>query len=147
MMSRRRERGGRPMKRSSWVLVLMLVLYATAQQKPEERINVYLAGACDDPTGAIVESSLRDSIRASSGYTLATEKKPGEFLIGMACVTAGEGLAAVAYHYGLVMKATSESLGTGIWNPTLGVFTVGRAHAQSKGQELFARFDNDLHKQ
>jgi hypothetical protein len=138
------------MKRSmSVVIVFALVLLATAQQKQEERIDVYLTGSCDGGTGAVVESSLRDSIRSSSGYALVNEQKPGEFLIALACVdagAAGEGWTAVAYHYGLLMKATPESLGTGIWNPTLGVFTVGRAHAQSKGQELFARFDNALHK-
>lgn len=134
----------------SALMVLACVLCTTAQEKPRERINVYLSGACNDnATGAVVESSLRDSIRSSSGYALVDVQSPGNFLIALACVDAGEkgeGWTAVAYHYGLLMKATPESLGTGIWNPTLGVFTVGRAHAQAKGQELFAKFDNDLHR-
>ncbi len=138
------------MKRSALVSIIFTVmLCATAQEKPRERINVYLSGSCNDnATGAVVESSLRDSIRSSSGYALVDVQSPGNFLIALACVNAGEqgeGWTAVAYHYGLLMKATPESLGTGIWNPTLGVFTVGRAHAQAKGQELFARFDNALH--
>ncbi|MGH9511489.1 MAG: hypothetical protein ACRD2U_05075 [Terriglobales bacterium] len=141
------------MKKSALVSIMFAVIFcAAAQEKPNERINVYLSGsgACtDNPTGAMVESSLRESIRSSSGYALVDVQSPGNFLIALACVDAGEkgeGWTAVAYHYGLLMKATPESLGTGIWNPTLGVFTVGRAHAQSKGQELFARFDNDLHR-
>jgi hypothetical protein len=139
------------MKRSVLVsIILGAILCATSQEKPKERINVYLSGSCNDnSTGAMVESSLRESIRSSSGYALVDEQKPGNFVITLACVNAGQegdGWTAVAYHYGLLMKATPESLGTGIWNPTLGVFTVGRAHAQSKRQELFARFDNDLHR-
>lgn len=139
------------MKRSTPVLtVFVFVLCAIAQQKQEERIGVYLSGACNDnATGAVVESSLRNSIRSAAGYALVDEERPGTFHIALACVNAGEqgeGWTAVAYQYGLVMKATPESLGTGLWNPTLGVFTVGRVHAQSKGQELFAKFDNDLHK-
>jgi len=132
------------------LMVFAFVLCTTAQEKPRERINVYLTGSCNDnTTGAVVESSLRDSIRASSGYALVDVQSPGNFLIAIARVDAGaqgEGWTAVAYHYGLLMKAMPESLGTGIWNPMLGVFTVGRAHAQAKGQELFARFDNDLHR-
>jgi hypothetical protein len=139
------------MKRSiPALMVLAFVLYATAQEKPPERINVYLTASCNDnATGAVVESSLRDSIRSSSGYALVDVQSPGNFLIALSCVNAGEqgeGWTAVAYQFGLVMKATPESLGTSIWNPTLGVFTVGRTHAQSKGQELFARFDNALHR-
>jgi hypothetical protein len=139
------------MKRSvTLLLVLVFVLYATAQEKPTERINVYLTGSCNDnSTGAVVESSLRNSIRSSGGYALVDVHSPGTFLIALACVDAGEageGWTAVAYHYGLLVKTTPESLGTSIWNPALGVFTVGRAHAQAKGQELFARFDNDLHR-
>jgi len=131
-------------------ILFALVLYATAQQKQGGRINVYLIASCNDNgTGAVVESSLRNSIRSSSGYALVDVQSPGNFLIAIVCGEAGkqgEGWTAVAYHYGLLMKATPESLGTGIWNPTLGVFTVGRAQAQAKGQELFARFDNDLHR-
>jgi len=139
------------MKRSMPLLmILVFVLCATAQQKQEEKINVYLTGSCNNnATGAVVESSLRDSIRSSSGYALVDVQSPGTFYIALACVDAGqqgEGWTAVAYHYGLLMKATPENLGTSIWHPSLGVFTVGRAHAQVKGQELFARFDNDLHR-
>jgi hypothetical protein len=130
-------------------MFLLLALWPSAQERPKERINIFLSGRCNDnPTGAIVESSLRESVRASSGYTLVDKAEPGTFLISLACVDAGqegEGWTAVAYHYGLLMKASPENLGTSLWNPTLGVFTVGRAHAQNKGQELFARFDNDLH--
>jgi len=136
-------------KRTTPVLiVLAFVLCATAQQKQEQRINVYLTSSCSsNGTGAVVESSLRDSIRSSSGYALVDVQSPGNFIIAIACVEAGEdGWTAVAYNYGLLMKASPESLGTGVWNPTLGVFTVGRAHAQVKGQQLFARFDNDLHR-
>jgi hypothetical protein len=138
------------MKRKALVpIILVIVLCATAQEKPRERINVYLSGRCNDNlTGALVESSLRESIRASSGYTLVDVQEPGSFMISLACVDAGqegEGWTAVAYDYGLLLKANPENLGTSLWHPTLGVFTVGRAHAQNKGQELFARFDNDLH--
>jgi len=136
------------MKRSM-LMVLALVLCATAQQKQEERINVYLSGACDDATGAIVESSLRDSIRSSSGYVLVNKQEAGVFSIALACVNAGqegEGWTAVGYHYGLIVKPNPETLGIALWNPTLGVFTVARAHAQSKGQELFAKFDNEVHR-
>ena len=54
------------MKRSMSVLtVLVFLLCAAAQEKPRERINVYLSGSCNDnATGAVVESSLRDSIRS-----------------------------------------------------------------------------------
>lgn len=139
------------MKTSTPVLmVFAVVLCATAQQKQEEKINVYLSGTCsNNATGAVVESSLRDSIRSSSGYTLVNEQEPGVFSIALACIdagTEGEGWTAVAYHYGLIVKANPEKIGIALWNPTLGVFTVARVHAQSKGQELFARFDNDLHR-
>src|SRR5216684_3463080 len=71
-------------------MVFAFVLCATAQEKPTERINVYLTGSCNDnATGAVVESSLRDSIRASSGYALVDVQSPGNFLIALACVDAG----------------------------------------------------------
>jgi hypothetical protein len=140
------------MGKSGFALILLVLSMCVAAQQKQEtgKLKVYLAGACNgNPTGAIVESSLRDSILASSGYTLAQEQEAGAFLISLACVNAGsegEGWTAVGYHYGLIMKASPEKLGMALWNPTLGVFTVGRDHAQSKGQELFAKFDNDVHK-
>ena len=138
------------MKRSiPMLMVLAFVLCATAQEKPRERINVYLSGACNDnATGAVVESSLRDSIRSSSGYALVNKQEAGVFCIALTCVNAGQegaGWTAVGYHYGLIVKASPETLGIALWNSTLGVLTVGRAHAQSKGQELFAKFDNEVH--
>lgn len=63
---------------------------------------MYLSGTCsNNATGAVVESSLRDSIRSSSGYTLVNEQEPGVFSIALACIdagTEGEGWTAVAYH-------------------------------------------------
>jgi hypothetical protein len=134
------------------MFLAVIALCATAQQRQEaERMPVYLIASCNNnPTGEVVESSLRESIRSSSGYVLAEKPEPAVWSISLACVNAGsegEGWTAVAYHYGLLMKATPEKLGLALWNPTLGVFTVGRDHAQSKGHELFAKFDNDMHRQ
>ena len=133
------------------LIVFAIVLFATAQQKTgRERLPVYLSATCEaNATGAVVESSLRESIRSSTGYVLAEKKDPGIFLITLACVDAGnegEGWTAVAYHYGLLVGANPEKIGIALWNPALGVFTVGRGKAQSKGQEFFARFDNDVHR-
>jgi len=135
----------------SMATVLAIALCMSAQQKQEsEKVAVYLTASCDkNPTGEVVESSLRESIRSSAGYVLAEKQEPGVFLISLACINAGsegEGWTAVAYFQGLIVKAQPEMLGTAVWNPTLGVFTVGRDHAQSKGQELFAKFDNEMHK-
>jgi hypothetical protein len=129
--------------------ILVLVLCAPGKQKQDgERIRVYLHGGhCDVPTGAVVESSLRDSIRSSSGYALADEEEAGAFLISLACVNVGEGWAAVGYHYGLIVGAKPEKLGNALWNPTLGVFSVGPDGARRKAQELFAKFDNEVHRQ
>lgn len=132
------------------LLLLLITTAVTAQEaKSPARMKVYFAGHCNDnATGAVVESSFRESILASSGYELTREKEAGTLIFAMTCVNAGpegEGWTAVAYQYGLLMKANPESLGTAVWNPRLGIFTVAREHAQSKGQELFARFDNDLH--
>ncbi len=131
-------------------IVLAIALSANAQQKQKaERLPVYLGAACDkNPTGAVVESALRESIRSSAEYVLAGKPEPGVFLISLACVNAGsegDGWTAVAYHYGLLVKS-DPNVGTALWAPTLGVFTVGRASAQSKGQELFAKFDDGVRK-
>jgi hypothetical protein len=134
------------------VVLLVIVISLTAQQQKQEtiRLKVFVSGACNDnATGAVVESSLRDSILSSSGYTLVHQQEPGTFLIALACVNAGsesEGWTAVGYHYGLIMKANPETIGIGLWNPTLGVFTVGHDHARAKGQELFAKFDNAVNR-
>lgn len=132
-------------------IIFFAVLNATAQQhRAEDRMSVYLSAACNDnSTGALVESSLREAIRSSSSYSLVDQEQAGTFLISLVCVNAGqegEGWTAVGYFYGLLMKANPDRLGLALWGPSGGVFTVGRAHAQSKGQELFARIDNDLHK-
>lgn len=110
--------------------------------------RVYLQSSCNDvPAGAVVESSLRESFRASSGYTLVDEQKPGAFLISLACINVGDGWVAAGYHYGLIVEAKPEKLGSALWNPSLGVFSVGPDAALRKGQQLFAKFDNDLHRQ
>jgi hypothetical protein len=128
---------------------ILVIATSVAGQQAPARMKVYFAGHCNEnSTGAVVESSFRESILSSSGYTLTREKEPGTLFIAMACVDAGnqgEGWTAVAYQYGLLTKANPETLGVAVWNPTLGIFTVGREHAQSKGQELFAKFDNDMH--
>jgi hypothetical protein len=134
------------------MLILLLLGTATAMaQQTGERLDVFLTSECsDNSTGVIVESSFRESVRASSGYRLAERNEPGVFMIALACVNAGqagEGWTAVAYSYGMVMKANPEKLGISLWKPTLGVFTVGAPHAESKGKELFARFDSELHRQ
>lgn len=136
---------------ASIMIVLVLTLCATAQQKQEsKRWPVYLKAACNDnQTGAVVESSLRESIRSSSGYVLTEKQEAGGLFITLACVnagSAGEGWTAVAYLYGLLVNVNPEKLGLALYSPTAGVFTVGRDHAQSKGQELFAKFDNDMNK-
>jgi hypothetical protein len=137
---------------TSMTTVLAIALCMSAQHKQDsEKVAVYLAASCDkNPTGEIVESSLRESIRSSAGYVLAEKQELGVFMISLACINAGsegEGWTAVGYFQGLIVKTQPETLGTAVWGPTLGVFTVGRAHAQSKGQELFAKFDNSMHKQ
>ncbi len=132
------------------VTVLAIALCTTAQKHESEKLAVYFDASCDkNPTGEIVESSLRESIRSSSGYVLAEKQEPGVFLISLACINAGsegEGWTAVGYFHGLIVKTDPERLGTAVWGPALGVFTVGRVHAQSKGQELFAVFDNAVHR-
>jgi hypothetical protein len=128
--------------------ILVLVLCAAGNQNQgSERIKVYLHGGhCDVPAGAVVESTLRDSIRSSSGYALADEQEAGGFLISLACVDVGNGWAAVGYHYGLIVGAKPERLGNALWNPTLGVFSVSADGGQRKGRELFAKFDNDVNR-
>lgn len=132
------------------MMFLAITLCAIAQQKQTgERVPVYLSTSAtcnNNPTGGVVLSSLRESIRSSSGYVLAEKQEPAVFLIQLVCTdgSEGEGWTAIGYHYGLLMKADPEKLGLSLWNVSLGVVTVGRAHAQSKAQEFFARFDNDL---
>jgi hypothetical protein len=61
--------------------VFAVVLCATGKQKQEnERLRVHLSANCDVPAGEVVESSLRESIRSSSGYVLADEEEAGEYL-------------------------------------------------------------------
>ena len=52
---------------------------------------------------------------------------------------------AVAFNFGLVVKATPEYLGTAIWNPKFSVSVVPAEAARTKGQEIFAKFDNAVH--
>jgi hypothetical protein len=59
----------------------------------------------------------------------------------MACINVGDGWAVVGYHYGLIVEAKPEKIGTALWHPHLGVFSVGPDGAQLKGRELCARFD------
>jgi hypothetical protein len=128
------------------LMLLAIVMCAAGKQNQDsERIKVYLHGGhCDVPAGAVVESSLRESIRSSSGYALVDKPEAGVFLISLACIDTGERWVAVGYHYGLLVEAKSEKLGTALWSPTLGVFSVGPDGAQRKGRELFAKFDNDV---
>jgi len=80
-------------------MLLMLMSWSVAQEQEEkEKLKVFLSGRCDDPAAAVVESSLRESIISSSGYTLVQKQEPGVFLISLACVNAGEGWVAVGYH-------------------------------------------------
>ena len=131
-------------------LVALIFVSSIAPAQVPEKIPVYLGSSCEgNSTGSIVESSFRESVRASSGYRLVDQKEAGVFTVSLACVDAGqpsEGWSAIAYMFGLVMKPTPEGVGgLSIWRPSMGVFTTGAAHAQNKGQELFARFDNELH--
>jgi hypothetical protein len=61
----------------------------------------------------------------------------------MAYINVGNGWTAVGYHYGLIVEAKPD-IGTALWHPYLGVFSVGPDGAQQKG--LFAKFDNDAHR-
>ena len=60
------------------MFLAVIALCATAQQRQEaERMPVYLIASCNNnPTGEVVESSLRESIRSSSGYVLAEKPEP-----------------------------------------------------------------------
>jgi len=76
---------------------------------------------------------------------LVDEEVPGIFEANLTCVKDGDGRSAMAFTFFLVVK-TDPDIGNAAWNPAISVSTVNREYAKDRGQELFSRFDNWVHK-
>jgi len=125
-------------------IILTLVLFlcsTTPAQEKTKTPTVYLSSDCTDTVGSNAVSSLRERIRGSNGYVLASESTKGHsgFEIILTCAPIpGYEKSASAVSY--VFDAFSPDGARYFLAPGIGV--VGTDGVDGWARNVFSQFDN-----
>lgn len=124
------------------IVALSSFLFSTALGQEKSKVPaVYLSVDCSDPVGSNAASALRERIRGSNGYILASESTKGhsgfEIILTCAAIPGHENSAsAVSYVFDSFLPDGARYFVT----PGIGV--VGTDGVDGWTRNIFSQFDN-----
>jgi hypothetical protein len=128
---------------AKWCLLPVLTIMTTPFIKSQDKkpITVFLSSDCVDTVGSNAASALREKIRGSNGYLLASGPTKGrsgyEIVLTCAAIPGHEAAAsAVSYIFDVVLPDEARYF----VQPGIGI--VGTDGVNGWSQNVFSQFDN-----
>jgi hypothetical protein len=130
-----------PLAKGLLLLALALIALPCAKSQEKKSVAVFMTSDCHDTVGSIATSALRERIRGSNGYSLATGSTKGksgfEILLTCAAIPGHESSAsAVSYVFDALLPDGARFF----VQPGVGV--VGRDGVDGWAQTIFSQFDD-----